>query len=439
VSSPFTAFSVADVVVVGAGPAGLTAAIAAADHGAQVYVFEQMDRPAAKLAAAGTAPRCLTLMADREAIAARFGADAPFVRPALEAMDPAALRRFLEGLGAPLHSPDGVHVVPIGDSGAPVQAAIWRRATELLGVSLRLGARVTGLCLEGGRVAGLVTDAGRQTVSRVILATGGRSYPTLGSTGSGYALAAQAGHAIIDPRPALVPLVIEEAWVRACAGTRLPSARIWIAPPAGSPKGSNGTGTGRAPPGRTPSAAEGEVAFTHTGLAGSAALDVSGDVAQLLAAEPAVPLRLNVDAAMSADAWLGRFAEWLEQRGGGPMEDLLAEHVPQPFARAMAAACGIPAGAAIAEVPEDTRRALAALLVAAPLTAIATEGFAAAMVTRGGIRLDDVDPQTLQSRIVHGLYFAGEMLDVDGPSGGYNLQWAFSSGCLAGCSAGSAD
>lgn len=411
----------ADVVIVGAGPAGLTAAITAAGEGARAIVFEQLDRPAAKLAAAGGGRCNLTNTLDRDTFMARFGRQGRFMAPALEAMDSVGLRRFLDDIGVPTHAPDGLLVYPKSNSGADVQQALRRRVEELLGATLRLGARVTGLLLEGHAVRGLVTDAGCYTASRVVLATGGKAYPSLGASGSGYALAAQAGHAIIDARPALVPLVVREVWPRACAGVSVPAARIWIDLP-----------------GRPRAGVTGDVLFTHRGLSGPGVLDLSGDVSELLAQGPGVPIRVCLTPGVSAEEWPGRFAEWESSSPRKTVHNLLDGALPQSLARAVAEEAGVGRETRISEVSSDRRRRLAELLTAARLTVVATEGFAQAMATRGGVRLAEVDPATLESRLVKGLHFAGEILDLDGPCGGFNLQWAFSSGFLAGRSAGAA-
>lgn len=411
----------ADVVIVGGGPAGLTAAIAAAGEGARALVLEQLDRPAAKLAAAGGGRCNLTNTLDRNTFMARFGRQGRFMAPALEAMDSAGLRQFLDDLGVATHAPDGLRVYPKSNSGADVQRALWGRVKELLGATLRLGARVTGILLEGHAVCGLVTDAGRYAASRIVLATGGKAYPSLGASGSGYALAAQAGHAIVDPRPALVPLVVQEVWPRACAGISVPGARVWIDRP------------GQARAGVT-----GDILFTHRGVSGPGVLDLSGDVSELLARGPSVPIRVCLTPGVSTEEWLGGFTEWESSSPRKTVHNLLDGALPQSLARAVAEEAGIGREARISEVSSDRRRRLAERLTAARLTVVATEGFAQAMATRGGVGLDQVDPVTLESRLVKGLHFAGEVLDLDGPCGGFNLQWAFSSGFVAGRSAGAA-
>jgi hypothetical protein len=439
----------ADVAVVGAGPAGLMAAIAAAGRGCRVVVLEQLGRPGAKLLASGGGRCNLTNTLPPDEFMARFGRRGRFMQPALAALSAHGLRRFLDVLGVPTHAPDGVHVYPASEKAATVQAALLRRARQL-GVAVRCGVGVTGLWLGGATgtvpfpqrrekgtvptLRGVETDGGGVTAPRVVLATGGNGYPLLGGTGSGYVLARQAGHTIIEPTPALVPLVAREAWVRRCAGIALAPARVWIDLPGQSHAGITG-----------------DVLFTHAGLSGPAVLDLSGDVAALLRQHKTVPLRLDLAPGTSAEAWLARFDRWQGARrdparqlavlgapagqgGAKTMHTRLAEYLPKRVAATLCALAGMNRATQPAQATRAARQTLAGLLTALPLTVTGTEGWDAAMVTRGGVSLKEVDPRTLESKRLRGLFFAGEVLDLDGPSGGFNLQWAFSSGWLAGLS-----
>jgi predicted Rossmann fold flavoprotein len=175
--------------------------------------------------------------------------------------------------------------------------------------------------------------------------------------------------------------------------------------------------------------------FTHRGLSGPAVLDLSGDVAELLAGGPPVPLRVNLAPATSPEAWAARLDAWRRGHGKRMLRTLLGGHLPASLAAEVCRLAGCPSEMRAAELPVAGRRALPAALAALPFTVTATEGFEQAVVTRGGVSLNEVDPRTLQSRVAPGLFFAGEVLDLDGPCGGYNLQWAFASGALAGRSA----
>ncbi|MCX5647961.1 MAG: NAD(P)/FAD-dependent oxidoreductase [Planctomycetota bacterium] len=417
-----------DLAVVGAGPAGLLAAIAAAESrrapgtgtaravAGGVVLLEQLPRPGVKLLATGGGRCNLTSTLPPDEFPARFGRHGRFILPALAAFGPDALRRFLHFLGVPTAAPDGLHVFPVSDSAADVQRALVRRAREL-GVRLRLAATARALWIEGDALRGLETSRGRVAANAVILATGGKGYPDLGATGSGYALARQAGHTIVEPTPALVPLVTRETWPREIAGLALSPARARIDIP-----------------GRPRAGITGDILFTHTGLSGPAVLDLSGDVAVLLSDRAEVPLRLNLAPRTTRAEWLARLDSWPLSEGRKTLRTLLAAHFPRALADLLCRLAGLDPATRPPQVSRPARRALADLLTALPLTVTATEGWDRAMVTRGGVALKEVDPQTLASRRLPGLAFAGEILDLDAPSGGFNLQWAFSSGRLAGSS-----
>ncbi len=406
------------------------AAIAAAESGAAVTACEQLDHPAAKLLVTGGGRCNLTNTLGREEFMARFGRQGRFLAPALEAMDSAGLRRFLGSLGVPTICADGVHVFPASGRAETVHSALRRRC-EQLRVELRVKTRVTGLWLESGRLRGVRTAGGPLPAEAVVLASGGCSYRQLGGTGGGYKLARQAGHEIIPPTPALVPLLTQESWPYRCKGVSLPQVRVWIDLP-----------------GRPRQGACGELLFTHRGISGPAVLDVSGDVAALLARQRQVPIRIDLTASLGAGPERRRaptsanrptpeelIEQWRRGRGAKLLRTLLGELLPRSLAGELCALAGAGPQTRAAEASVATARRLAEFLLALPLTAVGTEGFARAMVTRGGVSLRHVEPRALASRLLSGLFFAGEVLDLDGPCGGFNLQWAFSSGCLAGRSA----
>jgi len=434
------------MVVVGAGPAGLLAAITAAEsRRAGILVLEQLDHPGAKLLASGGGRCNLTNTLPPDAFAERFGRQGRFIQPALAAFGPDALRRFLDSLGVPTHAPDGVHVYPAGDSAAAVRKALLARARDL-GVALRLGVCAAALDIRGDALRGLATSDGPLAARTVVLATGGRGYPALGGSDSGYLLARQAGHTLVEPTPALVPLVTRESWPGTLAGLSLEGVRVRIDLPGRS---------------RRAGSASGAVLFTHRGLSGPAILDLSGDVARVLRDRREVPLRLDLAPGTSAEDWLARFDAWAERDARKSLRTLLSDqgkrgreyfagtalrvlrtkysrplfpHVPRAMADCLCRLADVDPAARPGQVSRPVRRALAGLLTALPLTVVATEGWDRAMVTRGGVALKEVDPKRLASRRLAGLFFAGELLDLDGPSGGFNLQWAFSSGRLAGLS-----
>jgi len=404
------------VVVVGAGPAGLMGAIAAARAGRRVCVCERLPRPGAKLLASGGGRCNLTNLSGERDFVSSFGRQGRFILPALHRLGPAELRGFFAELGVPTRSDDGVHVYPASNRSADVLNTLLGECRRL-GVVLRLGEPVAALRLEAGRAVGVETAGGFVPAGRVIVAAGGKGYRSLGGTGDGYALARQAGHDVVEPTPALVALTTREAWPRSCAGLAVAGARLCIDLPRF--RGERRTG---------------DVLFTHTGISGPAVLDLSGSVAELLRERPAVPIRVSFRPDVTADQWFERFEAWAEAGEKRLVRNLVACELPARLADVICLAAGGAGDLRPPELSRAKRAQLAAGLTATPLTVTATAGFEQAMVTRGGVALKQVEPHTLASRLVEGLHFAGEVLDLDGPCGGYNLQWAFASGHLAGVS-----
>jgi len=406
-----------DILVIGAGPAGMMAAIAAARSGKRVAICDQMAQPGRKLLATGGGRCNLTNTLDNAQLMAAFGPEGFFMRQALAQMDGLGLRRFFSALGVPTHSPDGIHVFPVSESAQDVLDALTREMARL-GVTLLSNTCVRSLRIDGRALRGVEIDGSRIDAPAVIIATGGKSYPESGSTGHGYVLAHAVGHSISPPVPALVPLITEETWPRDCAGVVLKDADVWVSMPQ---RGH-----------RFRQAARGELLFTHRGVSGPAALDLSRHVSWLLVDHKTVPIRIDLTPDRDLQAWTSLIDEWQRVHGKKMVRTLLDAHLPGSLASVICTLAGIKPEAQPAEVTRPQRQALAQLITGLPLTITGTEGFGKAMVTRGGVYLKEVDPATLESRIVKGLFFAGEVLDLDGPCGGYNLTWAFASGWLAG-------
>lgn len=403
-----------DVVMIGAGAAGLMAAIHAAEHGARVIVCERMQRPGLKLCATGGGRCNLTVDRDVKWIVDAFGRNGRFMRSALAEMDPVRLRGFFANLDCPTVSPDELHVYPKSDSARDVCQALLDRC-RALGVEIRCAVAVRKIALDDGAVCGVVTDNGSIDCARVILAAGGKGYSDLGSDGSGFTLAERVGHTVVEPTPALVPLVVEEDWVSGLAGIAVPvSLKAEV---------------------KALRKKElcGELLFTHRGISGPVVLDVSGEIA---AQAPGHPVRIHLKLLPDiADRWPAWFDKWRVQEGRKHILSLLSQRLPARFADVLLKRCDVPRNATAATLRKDDRRRLLDALTGLPLTVTGSEGWSKAMVTRGGVSLKEVHPQSMQSRLVRGLHVAGEVLDLDGPCGGYNLTWAFSSGALAGRSA----
>lgn len=406
-----------DVVVVGGGPAGLMAALSAAKRGVRVVLFEQLDRPGIRLLATGGGRCNLTNTAEAAAFRARFGAKARFVSPALSAFGPAAVRHFMADLGVQTHAPDGIHVFPCSDSAADVRNALLSACSKRH-ISLRPNTPVSALRTQEGRNFGVETPGGTLAARAVVLAAGGKSYPRLGGGEGGYQLARQSGHTIIPPVPALVPLLCEENWPGTCTGLSLPDVLIRLPDSEGRSI-----------------EARGALLFTHRGLSGPAVLNLSGEIATRLATAERVPIEIRLQADRTPRNWEEEWACARQEAGRRSALTVLAGQLPRSLASLLLQQTAIQPGTPIARLTRTETARLNHWLDRCPLTIRGTEGFERAMVTRGGVSVDDVNARTLESRLVTGLYFAGEVLDVDGPCGGYNLQWAFSSGRLAGLQA----
>jgi predicted Rossmann fold flavoprotein len=409
-----------DVIIIGAGAAGLLAATRAAERGRRALLLEKNPRPGAKLLMAGGGRCNVTHDADARGIAEAFGPPGRFLHPALAAFGPHDLVALLEAEGVAVMTEADGRVFPASGKAADVLAALLARLRRS-GCETAFGEPVREMDRAGGGFR-LVTDRRTLFVPAVLLAPGGRSYPACGTTGDGYRWAERLGHAIVPTRPALVPVTTDAAWVRALRGVAIADAAVRVVSPAG------GNGTAALSP---PAARRGAVLFTHTGLSGPAVLDVSRAVGERpgpRAAALAIDLAPDVPAE-ALDAQLRRAGTAAGRRRAAA---LLPEALPKRLRDALAAQAGIPPHRTASGLTRAERARLVETLKALRVPLTGTLGYARAEVTAGGVALDEVDPRTMSSRKVPGLAIAGELLDLDGPIGGYNLQAAFSTGWAAG-------
>lgn len=404
------------IVVVGAGPAGMTATAAAAACGGSVLLLEKMPRVGRKMMITGKG-RCNVTSADDPAeIIRNIRGNGRFLNSVLRAFDNAAVTAFFEAHGVPLKVERGNRVFPQSDRAADVVDAMLRHLHDLH-VEIRTNTGVSDLILEGGRVRGVrLQNGGTIPADAVILAVGGASYPLTGSTGDGYRMARAAGHRITPIFPALVPLCTAEPWVKDVQGLSLRNVRAALYHA-----------------GKKQEDAFGEMLFTHFGVTGPIILRLSRRASALLSeGADALELRLNLKPALTYEVLRARidrdFSKYERKHLHNGMADLLPHRLIDIVLRAAALLPECSAG----QVSAKERSRLAQTLQALPLTITGTRPLAEAIVTAGGVDTREINPRTMESKRVRGLYFAGEIVDVDGFTGGYNLQAAFSMGHAAG-------
>jgi len=401
----------ADVIVIGAGPAGMMAAGHAAALGASVMLIEKMSQPGRKLLMTGNGRCNLTCDRDAKRFLRDCGSSGPFLRKAVGRFDPGQTREFFEARGLSLMTePDG-RCFPASGRAADVLAALKAFVDEA-GVRFICGAVVEALTV-GPSGFNVDTSQGRFEAKTVVIATGGSSYPVTGSTGDGFRLAKSLGHRIVAPRPAEVPLVVADPWISELAGVSLADVGVCCI------QGDRHVDF------------RGAVLFTHNGLSGPAVLDASRVIARWHD-NGSVALGLDLLPGLSeADVDAG-LAQEIAGHGKRSIPAIIRAFLPERVARRVAIQANSLDEIPSARLPAVARRALAARIKNFVLTVIGTRGFKEAVVTSGGVVTSEVDPTTLESLIVPGLHFAGEVLDVDGPRGGYNLQIAWATGWAAG-------
>ncbi|HKE02306.1 MAG TPA: aminoacetone oxidase family FAD-binding enzyme [Planctomycetota bacterium] len=403
-----------DVAVLGAGPAGLFAAIDAAGAGASVVVFERRPFAGGMVPVAGGGRCNVTNAGSVETLMAGFGRDGRWLEPAMRRLDNVSVIRWFEQRGVPMKEEEGGKMFPLSDDGADVQRALIQEA-ERRGALLRLRTRIESVSVESGELRGIVVDAKDVACGALVIAGGGggpKPTPT-----SGVGLARTLGHECVPPAPALAPIKVAGRPFEALSGVSL-VARLSAGPAGFAVRKARVAKTG-------------ELLFTHFGLSGPVVLDLSHPIARLAAREKSeISLDLLPDLA-DARAEIDRTSR---EAGARACRNALLPSLPRRVVEHLLALAAIDPERRASELRATEREALARL--AKDLRVADFEvTWAGAMVTGGGVALTEVDPKTMASRRVIGLFFAGECLDLQGDCGGYNLQASFSTGALAGACA----
>lgn len=408
-----------EVIVLGAGAAGLLAATRAAECGRQVLLIEKNPRPGVKILMSGGTRCNLTHATDARGIVEAFGKQGPFLHSALAALSPDEVVQLVESEGVPTKIEDTGKIFPVSNKATDVLRALLSRFHRS-GAHLALDESVNRI--EQGANRFEVHTAKRElSADKVIIAVGGQSYPGSGTTGDGYEWARSLGHTIVSPRPALAPLTTHLSWVLQLRGVTVPDVQVELVL-----RNENSAGKSKPLASR-----RGSLLFTHFGLSGPVAMDVSGTVtAQPL--ETKLDLLCDFLPAVTAEQLNNRLRDAAAQDGKRHLLTIIAPELPRRLVEALLQQANIQIDRRLAELSRKERDAAVDSVKRQQIQISGTLGYKKAEVTAGGVSLDEVDSRTMQSKIVPNLYFAGEILDLDGPIGGYNFQSAFSTGWLAG-------
>ena len=399
-----------DLIVAGSGPAGLAGALFAALNGKRVLLIEKEKRPGGKIPISGGGRCNVTNILPPAEIARKFGKKERFLLPALRNFPPEKVREYFNGRGTEIEVTDGFHCFPRSKKATDLVDALLDHAVEE-GVTFLAGTRVEELIIENGLLKGVRCSGKRSFCApNVLLSCGGKSYPKWSGSDWGYTLARQAGHTVTPLFPAMTGVQCVEEWPGTCAGVSLEDAACFIDLPGEKLR------------------CRGELLFTHQGISAFAVLDLAGRVAELLQTHETLPLKLNLFSSMTKESWQSEFRNWRKEKGKTAVGKLLSSYLPK---RVIPHLCPEPE-TPFARYSGANTKLLLDNLTSLTLHARDTENWHKAMVTRGGVALEEVNAKTMESRLLPGLYFAGELLDLDGPCGGYNIQWALSSGALCG-------
>ncbi|MBQ8822162.1 MAG: NAD(P)/FAD-dependent oxidoreductase [Lachnospiraceae bacterium] len=412
------------VIVIGGGAAGMMAAIAAADQGSKVLLLEKNEKLGKKLFITGKGRCNVTNAGDMENLFANVMTNEKFLYSAFYTYDNNMVMDFLEKAGCPLKVERGDRVFPVSDHSSDVIAA-FQRELKKKGVEIRLNTEVKELMSseaeEGKRITGvLLTNGKKELADAVVIATGGISYASTGSTGDGYRFAQNAGHKVVECKPSLVPFNMKEDWCKEAMGVSLKNVSLTLK--CGKKEIYNGFG---------------EMLITHFGISGPLALSASSYYVSKAKGE--CMCFIDLKPALTIEQLDKRVLRDFEESKNKQFRNALNHLFPSKLIPVMVKLSGIDPEKKVNEITREERKSFVELIKNIPLTIDGVRDFKEAIITKGGVSVKEVNPSTMESKVLSGLYFAGEVLDLDALTGGYNLQIAWSTGYLAGLNAGEQD
>lgn len=402
------------VFVVGAGASGLMAAIHAAWSGADVTVFEKNDRPARKILITGKGRCNVTNNCSPQTVIENTPTNGRFLYSALNRFSPEDTMAFFESLGVELKTERGNRVFPVSDKAADI-------ADALINTAYTAGCKIVkknikALLINNGSVVGVKNGNDEKLYAdRVIVACGGRSYPKTGSDGSGYRLAKQAGHTVVEPKPSLVPLEVQEGYCADMMGLSLKNIKISVVEQLTQ---------------NTVFTDFGEMLFTHFGVSGPVILSASSHMKNM--SNSAYKILIDLKPALSDEQLDARLVRDFAEFRNKDFSNSLSKLLPQKMIPIVIKLSKIPPHIKCNEITREQRHSLLKIIKALPITIKGFRPIDEAIITSGGVNVKELDSRTMQSKLVNNLYFAGEIIDVDAYTGGFNLQIAFATGVAAG-------
>ena len=403
------------VVVIGGGAAGLMAAVIAGREGAKVTLLEKMNYVGKKMGITGKGRCNITNACDMSDFIKNTPGNGKFLYGAYERFTNEDLLQLLHDAGLETKVERGGRVFPASDSALDVRNT-FMKLMKHYGVDVHLEEPVKKLLVDDGVVTGVVTDRETYHADAVVIATGGKSYPATGATGDGYMLAAQVGHTITDIRPSLVPIVTEESWVKDLMGLSLRNVELSVVAKN-----------------KVQAKMFGEMMFTHFGITGPIVLSLSHTVGKLMRKKNIgiIGLDINLKPALSPETLDKRLQKDFDLYSKKQLINGMKDLLPSRLIPLIIELAGIDPQKPINQISKEERQQIGYMLQHMPLTVKGLRPVEEAIVTAGGISLKEFNPKTMESKLVKGLYGAGEVLDIDAFTGGYNLQAAFSTGYVA--------
>jgi len=401
------------VAVIGGGAAGMMAAISAAEHGADVVLFEKNDRLGKKLRITGKGRCNLTNDCEEREFLENVPTNPRFLYAALSGFSTEDTKRFFEGLGVPLKTERGKRVFPVSDKAQDVVMALERHCRDC-GVQI-VREKVKEVCVKDGVAIGVRTASGFLDADAVIVCTGGLSYPTTGSDGDGYRFAKSAGHRVTDLQPSLIPLVAKGRLCASMQGLALKNVALRMVDRQ---------------TGKSVYEDFGEMLFTHFGLSGPMVLSASAHLTDIRAGryEAQIDLKPALDEKKLDARLLSDFSKSQNKDFVNSLGDLLPQKMIEPFI----GLCGIDPHKKVNSITREERERIVRTMKCLTVEIQGVRPIAEAIITRGGVDVKEISPKTMESKLVSRLYFAGEVLDLDAYTGGFNLQIAFSTAYAAG-------